>query len=512
MRRKSLNVIAVVSVLFLFSCVQEEDMTRQILESAIKVEIGNFAPSAGTRTPVEDGYTTVFKGGEQIGITAVKDGVVYNGMDNVPFTYDANSGGSWTCTNANSATNGHLYYYSDVTYIAYYPYDAAMTGKVSEDAIIAAFTPKADQSTYAGYTASDLMTSTGNVTGGSGSYALTFNLQHRMLMLVASVRTKYFMTSTTNGYNYFSMIDYPVKNMNTGNFVIDGTDYPFCTIGNGSYRLLLKPEEAEKSIGFNFQLVEGQQHYAYADPTPIKMEQGKYHSYTIATPKDTPALRQVCAGDFYYNNGNILPYDAVEEGGGEIPNKADCIGIVFYAGAGPGDAFSSYSDTGISGDIHGYVVALHDAYNGDRKWGRRETSFTFGQETQFNGYSKKAFTNKSGPLYAVSAEIRNYQQKVAVPASASPWYLPAYAQLGAIWNVYRHSETGVVYRSLIKAGGDLFAADNYWSVTEITYHDVTLLNMQNGGRSTSGKCSGYDMGWNWGAYSGTHLARVILTF
>lgn len=506
---KLINLLYMLVLVALFSC--EADEIRPISHLSVKLHCSSFKGATDREIRgVEEGYKTVFKGGEQIGITALKDGVIYHDMDNVPFTYDAATD-TWKPTNN---TLPQLYYYPGLTYIAYYPYDATMSGKKSEQEIIDAFTPQTDQSTYAAYTASDLMTREASVTGSDGAYTLTFDLQHRMAMVEASIYTKYFTTSLTDGYDYFSFIDYPVKEINQGKFKIDGTEYSSCAMGNGAFRVLFKPTQTERSVQFNFQLAEGQKIYEYQDPINRQITGGKYYLYSITTPKSTPAIRQVEPGDFYYNTGSILPYDAMKDGE-EIPFKTDCIGIVFYAGAGPGDTFDNYSTENLTGpDIHGYVVALKDAYpsDTDKKWGPRNQFFGYNEATQFNGYAKRSYADNTDWRCQAAAEIRNFRIAVPTPPVATDWYLPSIAQLQAIWNVYKHSAGNPVYDSLQKAGGELFASNWYWSVTEISNHDVRINDMQTGGIGASGKCSGYDMNQGWNAYSGIHLTRVIFTF
>lgn len=497
-----LPVFIFICMLGLFGCTHDESMTEQAVNFTIKVQAQAVTPQAGIRIPVEEGYKTVFKGGEQIGITAIKNGSIYNGMNNIPFTYDATTD-SWTPSNN---TLPQLYYYSGLTYIAYYPYDAAMSNKKSEQEIVDAFTPQTDQSTYASYTASDLMTATGTTTGSSGAYTISFDLKHRMAMVEVSIHTTYFTTSITDGYDYSSIIDYPVKNINKGIFKIDEAEYSSCAMGNGAFRVLFKPEQTARSVQFDFQLAEGQQSYVYTDPTTRQIDEGKYYLYSIVTPKSTPAIRQVCPGDFYYNTGNILPYDAIENGV-EIPFKTDCIGIVFHVGAGPSDELSYYAGSGLerANAIHGYVTALQDAGSGT--WGPRGSVAPMPQiERDSDGGTEAAsyrgYKNTTAVLngdYPVFKNAKQYNTTVPAPDNSSDWYLPTIQQMRDIYSLYKNATGNIIYDSMQKAGGTVFSGI-YWTASQAYSLCAYNIQMENGAvNSTRGKNNGAN-------------SRAILTF
>lgn len=155
-----------------------EDSDRQPV-SEIKVNIKDFTAYAGTRTQ-ETGYQTSFTGEEQIGVFAILGNSVLH--NNIPYKYNASSG-SWALVNGSDK----IYAYGGgVTYYAYYPYSSAMNGKKSVAEIAAAFTPSVDQSTYANYTASDLMTGAGALSGNS----LTFDFAHAMSLIEIEIEEK----------------------------------------------------------------------------------------------------------------------------------------------------------------------------------------------------------------------------------------------------------------------------------------------------------------------------------
>lgn len=489
---KLINLAYLFLPLALLGCQEKEENLG--IPLSIEVHCNAFkGATAGKTRVVEEGYKTVFKGGEQIGITAVKGGAVYAGMDNIPFTYDAATS-AWQLSN-NSLPQ--LYYYPDVTYIAYYPYDAAMSGKKSEQEIIDAFVPQTDQSTYAAYTASDLMTGEASVAGSNGAYTLTFDLQHRMTLMIIHPRGQHYLAS--DGYNFYA----PPKEIST--FQVRSTTTAY-EPGDCTYRAIVAPGAVDVAIDYVTM-----EDAALQYKGKVTAEAGKYHEVLLA-PHNPALPYTISPGDYFFADGGLLPHDVATL---SETNKKYCVGIVFHAGAGTGDSIPNYSAESMTGpDIHGYVVALKDAYasDTDKKWGPRWQFFGNGETTQFNGYAKRSYADNGDWRCQAAAEIRNFRIAVPAPAMATNWYLPSLAQLQAVWNVYKHSGGNPVYDSLQKAGGELFADQPYWSVTELKRDDVYLFLMQSGGASSSGKCSGYDMNWGWNAYSGIHLTRVVLTF
>jgi hypothetical protein len=169
---------------------------------------GFISDAPGTRA-VDIGYTTNFDTNDLIGITAIKGGSVVPGQDNIAFRY--NGGTNWI-----PATLTDKIFAGADRYLVYYPYDATtMNGKRSEAEIVAAFNPKADQSARADYMASDLMTRTSTVSGGT---TLSVTLEHALALV--EVRLPASATNLT---------------LNIG-----GTQVAHCQI-DGIYRYIIKP-------------------------------------------------------------------------------------------------------------------------------------------------------------------------------------------------------------------------------------------------------------------------------
>ena len=494
MKRIHFSICLAILSLLMTSCGEEEQFSPAgvAIPVELRVVADNFVSTGGTSRAAEEGYVTKFTANDQIGIFAIKASNGFVLDKNVPYKYN---GKAWVPVNASNTVHQYENYLNDVTYFAYYPYSASMDDAVSEADIVTKFTPQADQSTYANYTASDLMTGAGTLSTTGEPRTLTFQLKHQMSLLVVYPRGQHYQTS--DGYDFYA----PPKDITTLKL---GPVAAIYQPGDCTYRAIVKPGTVDVAI-------------KYVTTEDAKLEYTG--SVTAMTGKFTemlltlksPALPYtISVGDYFFADGGLLS-NAVTFA--EV-NKKNCIGIVYYAGSGPDDTINNYTDTGISGNIHGYVMALKDAYPSDmdRKWGKRAVYFNTGQTTQFNGHTKK-YAEQTHALCQAAAEIRNFRIAVPVPSMASTWYMPSYAQLVAIWNAYKHSEEGIIYRSLQNAGGDLFANNIYWTVTEMTLHDVWVLNMQTGASvSQIGKCSGHDMGWSWDAYSGIHLTRTVLTF
>jgi hypothetical protein len=199
------TVLMLTAAVLLCACSQQDDNLPQDKRLRVQVTAGGFASDTpGTRTS-DAGYTTSFTFGDEIGIFSV-NGSSTVVDDNLRYRYN---GALWLAVGED--IQDHL---SATSYFAYYPYSAAMSGKTSAGDILAAFTPRANQSAEADYTASDLMTGSGTVADG----VLSLELSHRL----ALVEVK--LPSTATG----------------AIFHIDGTRVAFHS-ADSVYRYLLKP-------------------------------------------------------------------------------------------------------------------------------------------------------------------------------------------------------------------------------------------------------------------------------
>lgn len=181
------------------SCSQDEEtqVNQQNLVVLNVADTGLVSSESQTRT-VDDGFVTTFTQGDQLGLFAVKDGVIMDEINNMLLTYN---GSSWS---------GKPILYDEslegVVFYAYYPYQADMTGKTDlqgEDF----FAPLVDswnltnaQSDQKEYAKQDLMTSgKTELIGENGNYSLSFQLSHRMSLVVVKLPSTHYLFTDAEG-------------------------------------------------------------------------------------------------------------------------------------------------------------------------------------------------------------------------------------------------------------------------------------------------------------------------
>ena len=489
MMQKSILYTLFCTYIVLSGCEQAEVATEPA-DTILNVEVSAeaFTPMESTTRASEELYLTKFTGGEQIGVTIVKDGKIVDEVNNICFTYDA--------TTKKWATDSPLpiSYYQDVTYLAYYPYDVKMNGKVSEQEIIDAFTPQTDQSTYANYTKSDLMVATG--TADPTAKTLTLPFRHAMAMISVNVFVKTFIT--TGGYKYTPGDNFAVRNLTETAITVEGSLVKPCLFNDGTFRVIVTPDATEKTINIKYKwtdLVD------YTDAAKKTLTAGKYTHYKIKMP---PYVRDIQPGDYYFNNGNIQPYDT------EIAeaDKKNCIGLVFYSGKHPSDSGTYTDKSGAPMDVHGYViVAAPNVY--PCAWGSRYTDKPDGvgtsmdmsdymgydntqkikakalsknpSATETSGLSTDADNNYPATYYAIYV----YEKDCPSPAGSSGWFLPSYGQIDDVKTLQ-----SVLTNNLNKLGrNNLFDNRYTWTSTEAGMDGEICYgyNLNNGRLNAAGK-------------------------
>lgn len=212
---KSLGHIAIViaAIALFASCNRDNQLLEASRGEALRVNVQAFgfrAKNASTRT-VDAGYTTTFVVGDCIGITVIKDGETII-EDNIPYRYD---GSAWTPLNSANAIHR---YPGDISYLVYYPYDAAMNGKMNAAEIFAAFTPNVNQGTQSSYSLSTLMTGY----GVRSAAQLDVTLEHALAMVE---------------------INLPAGSSDV-TLSVDGEEYLPYNITGTTYRCVVKPAES----------------------------------------------------------------------------------------------------------------------------------------------------------------------------------------------------------------------------------------------------------------------------
>lgn len=419
----------------------------------ITVSDGGMYATGQTRAQ-ERGYSTVFTEGDCIGLYVVKDGTLE--VKNLCLTLQ---GGKWTLP----AGASQLFYSPDKSYHAYYPYrkDGDLNGKVlpgDEDffkSVVQLWFVNPDQSTYAQYTASDLMTARGVY----NNHTLSFAMEHRMSLLILQVpATKYTYTEKIDGqeisksyYRYTAVISenlYWQENPYTARLLVNTKS--LALLDPGPYKYYYDGTEET----FNFKYPQ------------LKLQPGKYTVHQVDDSKVTEVFRSLKAGDYYMQDGSILPGDEdVKPFRDEL--RKSCLGVVFWVGEIEG---MHWTRTGASaGDrllmrdhpecVHGMVVAMRDASSQEVKWatGKGATEgiyewaesfkdFTSGEQADWEEIQKSDLSfgycssrlmalygsRNSDTTFPVYDAIATYATARPAPTGSSGWFLPGKNELATL--------------------------------------------------------------------------------
>lgn len=455
----------------------------------------------------ENGISTTFTAGDEIGVYAVRNGQILNDIDNLRLTAtdDGKGGIEWKGINGTTPSGP-----GDATYYAYYPYQNIFPGDYEPDAtattpegffdiMIKYWNPAKDQSAYSSYTRQDLMVSQGTVTPatGGGLPRLSFAMKHCMALAVIELpRTRYELTHEKVDGSLIPL----------GGYYIDGApDTKFSNftpyrMSDGTYRLLVKPSQTD------LQLTGSYVNYNYVDYSAdiaewtftANIANGNYQTYAVDGGKNNGISvdHRLKLGDFFMKDGSLVSKDRTLT----EQQKADCIGIFFYADPYKDDSFD-YSTTGIGQKkCHGYVMALTDVNersNDLMEWEDRASDGMFNQQvgastsaSDWNGYGntqaiKTYATTNSGwamtdfpaanacLLYGTANSLYDWQRKYTAPARSSGWFLPSARQLQ-----YLYENSSALSASIQALNSDpdnshvrWFSTDHYyWSSSECQDH------------------------------------------
>ena len=420
---------------------------------AITVSDGGMYATGQTRAQ-ERGYSTVFTEGDCIGLYVVKDGTLE--VKNLCLTLQ---GGKWTLP----AGASQLLYSPDKSYHAYYPYqkDNYMNGKVSpgdEDFfkyVVDEWSVNPDQSTYAQYTASDLMTARGVY----NNRTLSFAMEHRMSLFILQVpATKYTYIEKIDSreisksyYRYTAVISensYWQENPCTARLLVNTKS--LALLDPGSYKYYYDGTQET----FNF------------DYSQLNLQPGKYTVHQVDDSKVTEVFRSLKAGDYYMQDGSILPGDEdVKPFRDEL--RKSCLGVVFWVGEIEGMHWTRTGDK--AGDrllmrdhpecVHGMVVAMRDASSQEVKWatGKGATEgiyewaesfkdFTSGEQADWEEIQKSDLSfgycssrlmalygsRNSDTTFPVYDAIATYATARPAPTGSSGWFLPGKNELATL--------------------------------------------------------------------------------
>lgn len=419
----------------------------------ITVSDGGMYATGQTRAQ-ERGYSTVFTEGDRIGLYVVKDKTLE--MENLCLTLQ---GGKWTLP----AGTSQLLYSPDRSYHAYYPYqdDRYLNGKVSpgdEDffkIVVYYWLVKTNQSTYAQYTASDLMTARGVYS----NHTLSFAMEHRMSLFILQVpATKYSYTEKIDGreisksyYRYTAVLSknvYWQENPCTARLLVN-TKSPK-VFNPGPYEYYYNGNRETFYFDYSSQL---------------NLQPGKYTVHKVGDNEaGKEEFRSLAAGDYYMQDGSILPGDEISKLSRD--ERKSCLGVVFWVGEIEG---IHWTQTGrLEGDrllmrdhpecVHGMVVAMHDASQEVKwaigkgaaestyAWAKSFNDFTPGEQADWEEIRKSDLyfgyyrfrlmalygSRHDDTTFPARNAIATYANSHPAPAGSSGWFLPGENELATL--------------------------------------------------------------------------------
>lgn len=480
----NISILVLLTAVSLCGCSNDDEPVATVTDGTtltVTARADGFVPAEGTpqtRTPqtraAESGYTTTFVKGDRIGVFAVKDGNVIADCRNLPCTYD---GTAWS----------KVYKYTGATYFAYYPYTEGMNDKTSVDEIIAAFNTAVatatDQSTYAGYTACDLMTAESPISGSS----LSFSFTHRMSLIEISLPVQKYTTSgSADAYEYSAPVLNPAFSLAPGSGSNAATIKPYL-MGNGIYRYIVPAGTSGATLSGVFHTADGKTIEYLKDNLSLSSGNYKRLNVTYSGAPSTPTVRALAVGDFYYSDGSIYPGDASN------PPSEGCIGVVYWVGSIIEEDPLLKKDH--LGCTHGLVASLQDVgltvwssgyedITGNWLSNQGETyGITDLKETEkmqgyantkaLEGYNKSSRVTTENPQREVLpiGLIQTYADAHPAPASSSGWYFPSIKELKFMRWGQNASDGTEGKKKLDEQFGKITGASSllsyfYWSSTE----------------------------------------------
>ena len=484
------------------SGVESPDNSDQAEGEILRLQVSDagFSDANTGSRAIDEGLTTTFEDGDQIGLFVVnsQDEILYA---NVPYIKE---GDAWTAKE-NIRTKGY-----PVRVFAYYPY-------VPDDEIIAKVDSTADdysaffkqyidelnisnQSSLADYRKADVMACMVEVKDKEEARdALTLTLNHLMGLVIVNLPK----TVTLSSVNYYLKGDesytwvakdvtFPA-NLSEESFSVSGIQPLQEETG---YRYLCK--QGDNNIFFSGGFTTYGEKKGYATKGTVNAGYSKTYdvsvkSFSLKSPVEY--IPQV--GNFYMNDGSILPSITQE-------NKTNCIGIVFWLGdptvTDPVLKKNHYNCT------HGLVVSLNEAISGWQEnsevasiqswadsngYGTSEgyialaNNIAVGDPGEIQGYNNTEILKKyndSHSKYPVT--VLDYFDDITNGVSlsrskTSAWYLPSPKELVELYKVIIK-----VNSSLLALSKSPVSMSHFWSSAEahdgIDYTGAWYVTMNTG--------------------------------
>jgi len=480
----------------MMSCSQDEELNNNENQDkvlAVTTTVQNFVSDASTRvTDVEapgGGYETKFETGDQIGVYAITgSGTIM--CKNMPMTYNASE--EWESVSP-------LYFYKNATYVAYSPYNAALSNETIESAD--------DIKTYfintvfpasTSYKDCDLMTATvatGSELPSGNTSAMTFNFAHAMSMVELVVPVAKYITNA--GFEYAKPTFKVELSKEEGTAGTTELVKNLLPIGGGVYRALLPAVASgvtDKDLIFSGELFvgNGTRPVYFETQTAFTPLSGTYKKVNVTytgAPSATAADRDLEVGDYYYADGSIVPHDDPDG----IPT-ANRIGVIYKVGDGT---------TPIVGDkTNACVIAFNDLKG--VKWNDVvEASLALvtnaGPITTLDGAlaAGSGYSDYDTDCGTITTKLTEFKGLYSTPETSTGWYIPSISELITMVNaldgsnVINISGAGTSWSSTIDDNNGyisnickVFEVTGgtggwwLWSVNESTATTVWAVNLQ----------------------------------
>ena len=520
---------AALLMLLAASCTQEEfpaaqDKAQQL---TISVTDGGYASAEDKTTrAVENGYTTEFTEGDACGLYMVRGGKpVYS---NVKLTAerDAATGSLVWKPEAGTTLAGGL---QDEVYYLYYPYRSDLDNTVISNLLKHAienpqesfFKPimnnwpvKTDQSSYADYTASDLMTASCTPTLDNGTLRLNFVMAHELSLAVIE------MPKTVYKFTNARVPDYTIPSEAT----FASAAKPL-RMTDGTYRYLL-PASLPTIEGS----YDGGSRVFTITPSDDPIS-GKYKRYKIDGAATTVKNYTVQRGDYLLADGNLLPREtAVTE-----EQKANIAAIVFWTPADT-DPAGRKTPANLTDDkimakdhpncTHGLAVSVKNVSTGmawqEYDWFHGSVQ-KFQKSDEFNPIDKTDYASivQSGDernyirgyqytkmilaynYYCMRIKklnlmvkpvntLANFSNSNPAPKTSTGWFIPSAKELYMLYskdedkihkNFFPTEETRkIIDKYLLAIGGDLLENQDYWTSVEFDVGNAIFIGFKGDAR------------------------------
>lgn len=482
-------------------CSQEESLEGSSSLQGFQISVtdaGFQNLSEGRAT--DENFKTTFVKGDAIGVYAVENGQVVEGVANRKFTM--NEKGEWDLEGNPIEYDSERF--KNITFYAYYPYQAdeesIQFDAAAEDpfaSLVSNWQIAADQGGTK-YTQSDLMTSSSKAEDGRLQGKVSFTMLHEMALAVLKMPNLVY--DFTNG----GLDDYSLNVAPKELLINDVKTTPYYDAASGTYMALVKPE-TNYSISGTYQ---GAKEMAFS--AAGSLAGGKAKMYTINDPNKISYTLQI--GDFLCADGNLVSInDKI------VPDNA--IGVICYVGNPQPHVTHPETNNNVNDALyrdypnctHGLVLALNNAndvidrfsskglfstwFTSDKDWSDKFIGCNTGNSTSpivmypgYLGYNNTTLLTMcyergtKDPCTTAYTNIISYRDRVSTPSASSVWFLPSLAELDL---VYQNMNT-LNKQILAAKGNDLISTANgsrsdfYWSSNERNDSFMWVHNMDGG--------------------------------